>query len=133
MKKSKYHSRKITRDGITFDSIREFRRFQELRLLEKAGAIQNLQRQVKFELIPAQYEEIPTGELYKRGDRKGQPKMKRVCVEESVCYYADHVYMENGKRVVEDVKSSATKTKEYIIKRKLLLYIHGIKIREVEK
>lgn len=129
MKKSKYHSRKITRDGITFDSIREFRRFQELRLLEKAGAIQDLKRQVKFELVPAQYEEIPTGELYKRGDRKGQPKMKRVCVEESVCYYADFVYIENGKQVVEDAKGF--KTPDYKIKKKLMLYFHNIKIKEV--
>lgn len=129
MKKSKYHSRKITRDGITFDSIREFRRFQELSLLERAGAIHDLQRQVKFELIPAQYEEIQTGELYKRGDRKGQPKMKRVCIEESVNYIADFVYTENGVKVVEDAKG--VKTKDYIIKRKLMMWVHKIKIKEV--
>lgn len=129
MKKSKYHSRKITRDGITWDSLKEYRRFCELSLLERAGAIQDLQRQVKFELVPAQYEEIPTGELYKRGDRKGQPKMKRVCVEESVNYIADFVYHENGVKVVEDTKG--VKTKDYIIKRKLMLWVHKIKIKEV--
>ena len=129
--KSKYKSRKVTRNGITFDSDKEARRYGELLLLEKAGAIAKLQTQVKFVLIPAQYEEIPTGEFYKRGELKGQPKMKRVCIEKSVVYNADFVYYENGKKVVEDTKSEATKTKDYILKRKMLLYFQGIKIREV--
>lgn len=129
--KTKYKSKKITRDGITFDSVKEYRRFCELRLLEKAGAIQDLQTQVRFELIPAQYVEYPTGEFYKRGEKKGQPKMKRVCVEKSVCYYADAVYYENGKKIVEDTKSPATKKKEsYIIKRKLLRFLKGIDLKE---
>ena len=130
MKKSKYLSQKITRDGLTFDSLKEYRRFCDLRLLEKSGAITDLKRQVPFELIPAQYEEIPTGEFYRRGDRKGQPKFKRVCIEQSVVYNADFTYTENGKTVVEDTKSSATKTKDYILKRKMMLYFHGIKIKE---
>lgn len=131
MKKSKYLSQKITRDGLTFDSLKEYRRFCDLRLLEKSGAITDLKRQVPFELIPAQYEEIPTGEFYRRGDRKGQPKFKRVCIEQSVVYNADFTYTENGKTVVEDTKSSATKTKDYILKRKMMLYFHGIKIKEI--
>lgn len=129
--KNKYRSRKITRDGNTFDSLKEYRRFCELRQLEKAGEIQNLERQKPFELIPAQYEEIPTGEFYKRGECKGQPKFKRVCIEQSIVYNADFVYIENGKTVVEDTKSSATKTKDYILKRKMMLYFHGIKIKEI--
>jgi hypothetical protein len=127
--RNKYHASKITRDGITFDSVREYRRFCELSLLERAGEIQDLRRQVEYELIPAQYEEIPTGEIYKRGDRKGQPKMKRVCIEKSVSYVADFVYTENGQIVVEDTKGF--KTKDYIIKRKLMLWLHKIKIKEV--
>lgn len=107
---SKYHSRKITRDGMTFDSVKEYRRYCELLLLERAGAITGLQRQVKFELIPAQ-----------RIDGKA--------VERACQYIADFVYQENGKRVVEDTKGM--KTKDYIIKRKLMLYIHGIRIKEV--
>lgn len=107
---SKYHSRKITRDGMTFDSVKEYRRFCELRLLERAGAVTELERQVKFELIPAQ-----------RIDGK--------VVERACQYIADFVYQENGKRVVEDTKG--VKTKDYIIKRKLMLYIHGIRIKEV--
>lgn len=130
--KSKYHAKKITVNGEVFDSRKEYRRFCELRLLERAGAIAELRRQVRFELIPAQYVEYPTGEFYKRGEKKGQPKIKRVCVEQSVCYYADAVYYENGKRIVEDTKSPATRKKEsYIIKRKLMLWVHGIRIKEV--
>lgn len=127
--KSKYHSKKITRDGMTFDSLKEYRKFRELLLLEKAGEITDLQRQVEFELIPAQYEEIPTGEVYKRGEQKGQPKMKRVCLELSVKYIADFVYKENGKTIVVDTKGF--RTKDYILKRKMMLYFHGIKIKEV--
>jgi hypothetical protein len=129
MKKSKYRSQKITRDGLTFDSLKEYRRFCDLLLLEKAGAITDLKRQVPFELIPAQYEELPTGEFYKRGDRKGQPKFKRVCIEQSVVYNADFTYTENGKTVVEDTKG--VRTKDYIIKRKLMLFVLGIRIKEI--
>ena len=108
--RSKYNSSKITIGGNTFDSQKEYRRFCELSLLEKVGKVTDLQRQVKFELIPAQ-----------RIDGK--------VVERSCNYVADFVYTENGKRVVEDTKGY--KTKDYIIKRKLMLYVHGIRIREV--
>ena len=103
---NKYHNIKTkTADGIVHDSRKEARRWCELKLLEKAGKITDLQRQVKFELIPKQ-----------DGER--------------ACHYvADFVYTEDGKKVVEDTKGS--KTKDYIIKRKLMLYIHGIKIREI--
>lgn len=129
-KRSKYHSKKITHDGMTFDSIKEYRRFCELRLLEKAGEVTDLKRQVEFELIPSQFEEIPTGEFYKRGEKKGMPKMKCVCVEQSVKYVADFAYTtKNGEPIVEDTKGF--KTKDYIIKRKLMLLVHGIKIQEI--
>ena len=99
-------------DGITFDSAKEANRYAELRLLEKAGQIFNLQRQVPFVLIPKQVRDGKT-------------------VERPVVYKADFTYTENGEEVVEDVKSPATKTKEYILKRKLLLWQYGIQIREV--
>ena len=88
----------------------------ELSLLEKAGAISHLERQVKFVLIPAQYEE-----------RKGTEKRK--CIERECAYFADFVYYQNGEMVVEDTKGY--KTEAYRIKRKLMLYIHGIKIKEI--
>lgn len=122
----KYGNRKVTVDGISFDSVREARRYKELNLLLLAGEIIGLQMQVPFELVPAQYEE--TGEVYTRGPRKGQPKQGR-CIEKSVVYIADFVYWQDGKRIVEDTKGM--KTKDYIIKRKLMLHVHGIRIREV--
>ena len=108
--RSKYHSKKVTKDGMTFDSLKEHRRFCELSLLEKAGKVTDLHRQVKFELIPSQ-----------RVDGK--------VVERACTYVADFVYMENEKKVVEDTKGF--KTKDYIIKRKLMLWVHGIQIKEI--
>ena len=121
--RSKYGAKKITRDGITFDSKREAQRYVELSLLERAGAITELQRQVEFVLIPAQREPDTIG---KRGG-----VIKGKVIEHKCSYVADFVYKENGKLVVEDVKSPITKTKDYVIKRKLMLYIHGIVIKEV--
>ena len=124
--RNKYGNKKIiTQDG-TFDSRKEYFRYKELSLLAKAGAIQNLKRQVKFVLIPTQYES--STEVYQKGEKKGQPKPGRV-IEKECAYYADFVYELNGEKVVEDTKG--VKTKEYIIKRKLMLYIHGIKVKEV--
>lgn len=107
--RNKYHNRKVTRDGETFDSVKEYRRFCELRLLERAGAVTDLRRQVKFELIPTQ-----------RIDGK--------VVERACSYVADFTYMENGQQVVEDAKGM--RTQEYRLKRKLMLWVHGIRIRE---
>lgn len=95
----------MTSDGILHDSIKEANRWCELNLLLKANLISDLQRQVKFELIPKQ-----------DGER-------------AVYYIADFVYTENGKKVVEDVKG--VRTKEYKIKKKLMLYFHGIRIKEI--
>ena len=121
---NKYGNKKIEVDGKTFDSQKEANRYYELRLLERAGAISDLQTQVKFELIPAQYE------TFERFGKKGKPlKAGKKLIESGVSYYADFVYKENGKTVVEDTKGA--KTKEYIIKRKLMLYIHGIRIKEL--
>lgn len=128
---NKYRNKKTMVHGMEFDSAKEAKRYQELYLMGKCGYISDLQRQVKFELVPAQYEYVETGEVYLVGIRKGMPKTKKVCVEKAVCYIADFVYMENGKMVVEDTKSEATRTKEYIIKRKLMRHLHGITVKEV--
>ena len=84
----KYGNRNVTVDGISFDSVREARRYKELKLLLLAGEIIGLQMQVPFELVPAQFEE--TGEVYSKGPRKGQPKQGK-CIEKSVVYVADFV------------------------------------------
>jgi hypothetical protein len=131
----KLNNQSITIDGIEFQSKKEGRRYSELKLLQRAGQISDLELQKKYELIPAQYETIETGEHYKVGAKKGQPKTKEVCIEQSLVYIADFVYKENGQTVVEDVKgfrdtSSATYAK-FVIKRKLMLWKYGIRIKEV--
>jgi hypothetical protein len=124
LRKTKYGSRKVIRDGMTFDSVKEYRRYCELLILQKAGEISNLERQKPFELIPAQYE------TYERYGKKGQRlKDGKRCIEKSVVYNADFYYIENGKEVVEDTKGF--KTKDYILKRKMMLYFHKIRIKEV--
>ena len=122
---SKYHSRKITVDGDTFDSRKEYSRYRELLLLERAGNIKELRRQVRYELIPPQYETVARYSM-KTGKRlKDEEKL----VEHGCHYIADFVYrLADGPVVVEDTKG--VKTPEYIIKRKLMLQIHGIKILE---
>ena len=123
---AKYRNRKVTIDGIVFDSHKEARRYGYLSLLEKAGEITNLARQVEYELLPVQKQ---TTEYT---DKKGKIRHKTIVLERAVKYIADFVYYDkNGQMVVEDVKSDATKTKEYILKRKLMLYMFGIKVSEV--
>lgn len=119
--KNKYHSKKTTFDGIVFDSKKEAYRYLELKVLEKAGKIKDLQRQVKFVLIPAHREPDTIGK--NGGIHKGK------LIERECSYIADFVYEENGKTVVEDAKGK--RLPEYIIKRKLMLWVHGIRIREV--
>ena len=102
---SKYGNRKIKApDGQAFDSVKEYHRWGCLRLMERAGKISDLKRQVRFELIPKQ-----NGE--------------RACT-----YMADFTYMEDGKLVVEDCKGF--RTDAYKMKRKLMLWVHGIRIKE---
>ena len=118
---SKYHSKKIVVNGMVFDSKKEARRFGVLQILEQAGQITDLQRQVEFVLIPEQREPDTTG--VRGGKKKGK------VIERKCSYIADFVYMENGNQVVEDAKG--VRTTEYIIKRKLMLEKYGIRIREV--
>lgn len=123
MARSKYHNRKITRDGETFDSIKEYQRWCELKLLERAGEITELRRQVKFKLLPTMRE--PVCEMSSQGVFK-----KGKVIEREVSYIADFVYKNKiGFEVVEDVKG--VRTKEYVIKRKLMYYMHHIRIKEI--
>ena len=107
----KYGNQRTVVDGITFDSKKEATRYAELKLLQRAGEIFDLQRQVPFTLIPKQ-------------TRDGKV-IERPCV-----YKADFVYKEkDGTEVVEDVKGVCTK--EYRIKKKLMLWQFGIIVKEV--
>lgn len=99
-----------TPDGV-FDSKKEYSRWCELKLMEKAGEIEDLRRQVSFTLL---------------GSQKGELRTER-----PVKYNADFVYYVGDKLIVEDTKSEATRTKDYVIKRKLMKYFHNIEIREV--
>ena len=111
---NKYHAKKCEYDGQVFDSLKEKRRYQELKILEKAGEIQNLRRQVKYVLIPSQR-------------REGK------VVERECSYVADFCYEENGETVVEDVKGykKGGAYSVFSIKRKMMLLFHNIQIREV--
>lgn len=125
---SKYNSRRVSVGGITFDSVREAKRFQELYYLQKVGAISELDLQVKFELVPAQYE------TYERYGKRGQRlKDGQKCVERAATYVADFVYKQGGQTIVEDAKGyqKGTAYDLFVIKRKLMLHVHGIKVREV--
>ena len=103
---NKYHSKKVEYDGINFASRLERDRYIELKQLEKAGIIKNLQLQVKYEVIPKQ-----------KGERAAN-------------YIADFVYEDaQGVTVVEDTKGF--RTRDFILKRKLMLYVHGIRVQEV--
>lgn len=123
---SKYRNKKYTLDGITFDSRKEARRYAELKAMQQAGIIQDLKLQVKYVLIPTQREFC--NEIYKSGRKKGCFKQGKI-IERECSYIADFQYIENGILVVEDAKGM--RTKEYIIKRKLMLKEYGIRIREV--
>lgn len=120
----KYHNHKVEMDGYTFDSTKERNRYAELKLMQKAGMIYGLELQKKFTLIPTQREPDTVG---KRGG-----KHRGKVIERETIYIADFTYYtKDGELVVEDVKSPATKTPQYRIKKKLLLYVYGIRIREV--
>ena len=112
----KYNATKTEVDGIKFDSKAEARRYQTLKEMEENGEITDLTTQPKFELQTS----------YTNGT--GQ-KIR------SIAYVADFSYVDkNGQRVIEDVKSEATKTQVYRVKKKLFEKIyHPITIKEVQR
>lgn len=112
----KYGNARLRNKDGDFDSGLEYCRWIFLKDEEKAGRISGLRRQVPFELVPAQRDGGPKGRL----------------LERPVTYVADFVYTRtaDGARVVEDAKG--VRTAAYVIKRKLMLRVHGVRIREVE-
>lgn len=110
--KRKYGNKKTVLDGIAFDSKKEAGRYAELKLMQKAGEIIDLVLQPSFELIPKQ----------RRNDGKAEIR----CV-----YIADFAYtdVKTNEHVIEDVKG--VKTRDYVIKRKLMLQVHGISVKEM--
>jgi hypothetical protein len=112
---SKYRNKKVLVDGVAFDSKKEAKRYRELKLMEDAGMISRLERQVKFDLLPNQKD--PDGKV----------------IERKVQYIADFVYEKNGKIIVEDVKGyrDGGAYRVFVIKRKLMLYRFGLRVIEI--
>lgn len=124
---NKYKNKKvIAADGSVFDSKKELRRWYELQAMQAEGKIYNLERQVKFTLIPTQREPSTVG-------KRGGLHLGKVIEKE--CYYlADYTYnLPTGEKVVEDVKGykGGGAYSVFKIKKKLMLYVYGIIIREV--
>ncbi len=114
--RSKYKNKKVSYNGESYDSVKEYRRHDELKLLQRAGKISGLERQVKFELIPSQRD----------------PETKKVLLR-GVSYVADFVYEKDGQRIVEDVKGyrGGGAYAIFQLKKKMMLYLKGILIEEV--
>lgn len=110
-KRNKYGAEPCEIDGRRFDSKAEGQRYLVLKDQERRGEIQGLECQVSFELIP---EQVIAGHK-----------------ERPVRYVADFRYTRDGRQVVEDVKSAPTKTREFIIKRKLMWMVYKIAVVEV--
>lgn len=110
----KYGNKKVKVGDKTFDSKKEYNRYQQLLLIQKAGAISDLQHQVRFELV--------------KGVKFVSEKRKKP----AICYWADFTYMRDGALVVEDIKSEITrKDGVYRLKKHLMMAVHGIEIHEV--
>ena len=118
----KYRNKEIVVDGIKFQSIKEGRRFQSLRIMEKAGIIKDLRRQVTFTLIPPQ-------------DIRDRKTGKHLRTERAIKYRADFMYTDSSdvRTIVEDVKGykGGQAYTIFKIKKKLMLYLYGIEVDEV--
>lgn len=110
LRSNKYRNKKLDTPYGKFDSKKEYNRYMTLQYQQQNGKIKNLQRQVRYNLLPSQY-------------------VDGKCVERGISYIADFVYEQDGKTVIEDVKGYRTDV--YKIKRKLMLYIHGVLVKEI--
>ena len=111
-KQSKYKNKKVVYDGIKFDSIKEQRVYTMYKLMEQAGEIKELQRQVEYLLI--------------------EPFILNRKKYRKTSYIADFVYKDKEDKLhVIDVKSEATKTQVYLLKKKLMAWKYGIEIEEI--
>ena len=112
---NKYHNKKVVVDGLIFDSKKEGERWKELKLLESSGEIEQLERQVKFDLLPKQI----------GSDGK--------VIERKVQYVADFIYIRDGEVIVEDVKGyrGGGAYEVFKLKKKMMLYFFGIRVKEI--
>ena len=123
---SKYHAKRVTIDGIKFDSATEGRYYQKYKQMEKDGEIKNLRLQVPYELVPAVYEEVEIVRHLKRGDKITK---KKKLTQRPITYIADFVFEQNGKTCVVDVKGKRLPV--YLLKKKMMKALKGIDIIEV--
>ena len=122
-RKAKYGSKKVTFDGLEFDSKKEMYRYIRLKSMLEEGLISDLRLQVPYEIIPAVYEE-ETVQL------KTKVKTVTKCVQRAAYYVADFVYKDkDGNEVVEDAKGM--RTEKYLLKTKMMRAFLGITIKEV--
>lgn len=109
--RAKYGNTKVEVNGVKYDSKKEAKRAEELERQERLGIISNLEKQKKYVLQPSF-------------------KFAGHTIRE-IAYVADFVYMENGEQIVEDCKSPITRANPiYRLKKKMMMYVHGIEIRE---
>lgn len=126
-KGQKYNNKKVEYNGILFDSKKEMQRFVFLKDAEEQGLISNLQRQVKFELLPA------IKEKYIKHLKTKEKECERT-VQLAISYTCDFQYEKDGVVVVEDIKPSpALIPKEFVLKEKLFRYKYGFSIKRVYK
>lgn len=126
-KGKKYNNKTFEADGYKWDSEKEYQRWIVLKEAEAQGVITDLQRQVKFELIPAVIEEYVE-------HLKTKDKIKTRVLQRSITYTADACYYKDGEYVVEDCKiSPKVKPDKYVLKNKMMFALKGIRIKEVYK
>lgn len=124
---SKWHNTPCEYNGIKFASHKERDRYIFLKSLEDKGVISDLKRQVRYTVCPAVYGE-------REVQLKTKTKIEKYTVQKAAYYYADFTYTYNGETIVEDVKGDPNKktlTKEYLLKKKMMLAFNGIEVIEV--
>ena len=126
-KKSKYHNKKVEYDGISFDSKKEMKRYVFLKDMEDKGVIENLERQVRFVLIPSITEDRIV-------HLKTKDKVVKKTIQLAITYTCDFLYVHDGVTIVEDIKASpksAALDKVFLIKEKLFRWLYGFAIKRV--
>lgn len=126
-KKSKYHNKKVEYDGISFDSKKEMKRYVFLKDMEDKGVIENLERQVRFVLIPSLTEDVVV-------HLKTKDKVVKKTIQLAITYTCDFRYVHDGVTIVEDIKASpksAALDKVFLIKEKLFRWRFGFAIKRI--
>lgn len=112
--RNKFNAQRIEKDGMKFDSVKEYKRYIKLTALMQRGEISELKCQVKFELAP---------KVKIEGEKRAKPALR---------YFADFTYLKDGVQIVEDVKSAGTRNlPSFRNKKHLMKTVHDIDIREV--